>query len=99
MAEFISFLCKVLLLLSSECIHDLRVNSNMNSSQAYVNRCRVDEGWTFVRNTTLKTKKKKKNTEMTVINEELSCFIYLTLANNTGASALIIRTSSSDFMI
>ena len=54
-AAAISFLCSVLLLLSSECIHDLKVSSSMKSSHAF--------------------------------------------ANNTGASALIIRTSSSDFII
>mmetsp|Transcript_18242 Transcript_18242/g.37755 ORF Transcript_18242/g.37755 Transcript_18242/m.37755 type:complete len:203 (-) Transcript_18242:8-616(-) len=55
MAAAMSFRCKVLRLLSSECIHDRSVSSKMKSSQAF--------------------------------------------AKSTGASALIIRTSSSDFII
>lgn len=83
MAAAMSFLCKVLLLLSSECIHDRSVSSRMKSSHA----CSFE-------------RQRKWRRQLCERNERARApSLVRTLANSTGASALIMRTSSSDFII
>ena len=87
MAAAMSFLWRVLRLFSSEWFQDLCVSSRINISQACKAQPleRVGHGiwWCEVQELPLC---------------QPSCAV-LTLAKRTGASALIMRTSSSDFMI